>query len=493
MTNSGTVQGNATDEIRLENKSTPKEYKNVKEWLGMREENYSELGGYSMIRLDYVLYVEHRVRELGMAILINYYLNQFNINGVILPVHFNKYKNLVRYYPKLVAFPFCYSRKNEEFQRCSDMYGDLIQLNLHQEQITTKEGQEYMLPSDDYSRDVYHIAWGCDFAKRLVASGVKPYKIFITGSPRHDLFFVQKRLTKSDVGTILGIDSSKPWILVAENFSAAFSTDDYINKIADNGFPTYKKNLKLVKKSRDKFVQIIFAYAKNNPDVQIIYRPHPMVSISSYKELFSNLCKENLPNLIILREYSVNTWFNLCDSVITWTSTTALEAASFGKRVVLLHPAEVPSNYDMEWLKFFPIAHDLFELDQFLKASENNDNERLSQYLKKTYGETDGLASLRIALAIRYLLQSVQLNQKIVLKEYIKNINKAFYVDMTKYCLMKMNLLHKLKPFYAGLLDDYLSSNIVECEREQMDLPQLEATIDCEIDLTRYGYIFKFV
>lgn len=412
---------------------------------------------------DFVIYVEHKVRELQSACLINSYLQELNLSGDIFPTHYNREINLSRTRPKLVAYPYCYSSKDIRFQEYRDMYGDIIPVNMHHEQITAPDGEEFALPSDDYSKDIIHISWGTRFAKKLIDVGVKPENIYITGSPRNDaLFFDNELKSKMELGKSYGLSIEKKWVFCPLNFGYSFMKKDRLYSVKEAGLKINEDDIELVAKTREQFLKTILKFANSNEEMEIILRPHPSVAIETYQTLIKELSSYRVNNVHVMREEPVSTWLKVSDFTVAWTSTAALEGGLLNKNVILFQPNTIPGILDMEWFQHFPIVK---SYDELLAAMKNP--KKTSDYkktLKDDFAYSDGLSSLRIALVFKKLISENKLDSKTKMISSIKNKFAILSKDIPKNLLLRTNLLTKINPAYLGLLEDRITSDEISIE-----------------------------
>lgn len=418
---------------------------------------------------DFVIYVEHKVRELQSACMINSYLQELNLRGDIFPTHYNREINLSRTRPKLVAYPYCYSSKDIRFQEYRDMYGDIIPVNLHHEQITALDGEEFALPSDDYSKEIIHISWGTKFAKKLIDVGVKPDNIYITGSPRNDaLFFDDELKSKMELAKCYGLSNEKKWVFCPLNFGYSFMNKERLYSLKEAGLKINEEDIGLVARTRDQFLKTILKIANSNENIEIILRPHPSVSIETYQTLIKKLSSYRLNNVHVMREEPVSTWLKVSDFIIAWTSTAALEGGLLNKNVILLQPNPIPGVLNMEWFQHFPVVK---SYDELLVAKKNP--RKTSDYkntLKDDFAYSDGLSSLRIALVFKKLLAENKLDGKTKMISSIKNKFAILSKDIPKNLLLRTNLLTKINPAYLGLLEDRITSDQISSEMKEIEV-----------------------
>lgn len=408
-------------------------------------------------KIDYIIYYEHVARELESIKRLKAYLDKKGMKGVILPVHFNRYKNILKYSPKILILPFLYNSNQKLFNQFKKIYGNkIVCLNLHSEQISNENSIEFLMPQDDYSRDVFHISWGFKFAKELIELGkVKREKIYITGCIRNDNIFSEVKKTLN-----------KKTILIPSSFSLTFVEQSYIDNLTQSkAGKKLIETIKFMKKSRDVFFQILYKSSQELQDYNFIIRPHPHVEIDKFICFFIKINKINkLPeNIKVEREGSIQEFFNKGEKVITWYSTSILEGLLQGKEGVILEPYKFPKKMEIDFMKYLERVSTVEDLINVLRTGIKSEN--IEKYIDDVYYKVDGLSYLRIAKVVEKIIPKVNAN-KVNLKKLISFIIKYLRRDIPKNILFKLGILGKLYPSYEGILEDCIevltSGNEVE-------------------------------
>jgi surface carbohydrate biosynthesis protein len=410
--------------------------------------------------IDYILYYEHITRELESIKKVKAYLDLMGYKGIILPIHYNRYINVIKYRPKIVIVPYLYSKNDSTFLRYKNLYGDVKCLNLHSEQISNKNTVDFMMPKDDYSRNVFHIAWGKKFAKALVENDVESAKIFITGSIRNDSIFdyEKRRHIKSDN------------ILIPTSFSLTMVSDQYIDNLEQSmEKKKLKRNIEFMEKSRDDFFNLIYQAAKKFEDKKFFLRPHPHVDINLYINIFkmTNNIHKIPDNIYIEREGSIQEFFSKGNKIIAWHSTSILEGAMMNKDVAILAPLEFPPHMRMDFMEFINILNSKETLFNFINSNNIKQN-NLDKYIYNNFYNVDGLSSLRVSHVISNIISSTVFQNCKSKKFFSYLLFKSITIDFPKNVLLKLGLLDKLFDNYQGIIEDNIeirkleNSNIIE-------------------------------
>ncbi|MEX2601279.1 MAG: surface carbohydrate biosynthesis protein [Balneolaceae bacterium] len=195
-------------------------------------------------------------------------------------------------------------------------------------------------------------AWG-DFDSRSLKKIFTGYsdRITPTGSPRVDFWrkeFAAYYQTKEQPDT----DQTRPYILIASNFSSLLDENRIWNRIArgrEAGYfdrhPEWEEHiyensayqLRLVYK----FIRMIRSLSASHPDVDILLRPHPVESIEAWKKIIGEY-----PNVIVHRKGGISQWIRGASMLIHNGCTSALEAAASGLPRIAYRP--YPSELERE-------------------------------------------------------------------------------------------------------------------------------------------------
>lgn len=405
------------------------------------------------MKIDYIIFYEHIARELEANIMLKKKLDNKGLKGVILPIHFNTYINVLKYQPRVIILPFLYKYDDSYFAKVMKKFNkNLIIVNLHSEQIGNKESQSRMMPLDEKSKNVYHFVWGDFFKNLLIKDGVPEEIVFSYGSIRNDLLIRYKERP---------INPKK--VLIPTSFSMTFVDSSYIEaaiKGRNIERAQFLESIEFRRKSRDEFFKIINSVANTLSDYEFVLRPHPYTDLLQYENTFCevNLINEIPKNITIERKGSIAEALSSCSSVIVWHSTSVLEAQIMGKKVFQLVPIEFGEDDYMKYMDYVQRGKNEEDCINFLKSNKN-DNLSFNNYINYIYGEVDGNASERVANKIHELLNNIDYQNSNSLENfllYIKLFIKSISVDFSKNLLLKIGLLDKIKPRFKGILEDHI-------------------------------------
>jgi len=404
--------------------------------------------------IDTILFYEHVSRELPFLMVLKLELEKQGVSSVIVPIHFNRYLNSLKYKPKLVVLPYLYSKQNKTYLNFLNSFQNVKCLNLHHEQFYSDETKEHLLPSDEYSKDIYHLSWSKAFAQDMIDVGVKKENILTIGNPRSDTFFLSPKPYIANLK-----NKYKKIIFIPTTFSWALVDEEYFLKI--DGFD--KKTFAITKdttyKTAQRYFQDFYKLSLELKDYLFILRPHPFEDIQTFIDLFleSTDLKIIPKNILISREYDVYEWLKISDLTIGWCTTVNMEASLFNKANIIYHPVDYPKHMELGFFKYYTIIDSFDKLRANIMNIKYAPTTEYDNFIKENFGIADGKINKKLAKDIKDIVKSTT---KVQIKLSIyKNILKTFKVDIIKNILLKFNLLHKLNKEYTGLLEDNLSEN----------------------------------
>lgn len=176
-------------------------------------------------------------------------------------------------------------------------------------------------------------------------------RIASTGSPRVD-FWRRDFVDYFEKNTLKEGSESKPFILIASNFSSLLDQNRIWNRVArlrEAGYfdrdPEWEEHiyenaayqLRLI----HKFIQMIRSLSASFPDVDILLRPHPVESVEAWKKLIGSY-----PNVVVHRDGPISQWIRGASMLIHNGCTSALEAAASGLPRIAYRP--LPSDIERE-------------------------------------------------------------------------------------------------------------------------------------------------
>ncbi len=172
-------------------------------------------------------------------------------------------------------------------------------------------------------------------------------RLFMTGSPRVDLWRPELRGLHGDVGgaaPLPGVDPARPLVVIAPG-SIPFRPNDFWTMIADARPRQFKSDDDPREWSHYTSHAAAFAYsgrlvrairiaARALPDVQFVVRPHPKSADGAWEAVLGPLPE----NVRVTRDGSSGRWLAAADVMVHNGSTTGVEAAAAGVTVLSFQP-----------------------------------------------------------------------------------------------------------------------------------------------------------
>ncbi len=407
--------------------------------------------------IDVLIYFEHKVRELDACLLLKCQLEILGFSVKVLPVHRNRYLNVLKYRPKILILPYLFADDNDrllvEFRRC---YGDVLCLNMHHEQFYGDFTKSHFMPKNEVSRAVYHLSWGVNFAKDLMAYKVKAENIFIDGNPRTDNFYLA---LSNEIARFKS--KYKHIIFIPSSFGFAFSTDEQIMR-AGLDMTKFASQKSLSRKTVAVFFPIIRNLAKRFPEYQFVFRPHPYDSFQDYIDQFSSCLERPLEdNIKFIREGNVYEWIKISDLTIGWLTTVNVEASAFNKNNIVFHPVPVPENNTMSFISLYDKVYTKEE--ELVSIIENistfrDENSKLKTFLKSSFGNSDGNVNKRLACFVKNILESNQITSS-YRGRLLCVLFKSLVIDLVKNLLIVSKLIFVLKKSFNKIKEDLMSDD----------------------------------
>ena len=367
--------------------------------------------------------------------------------------------------PKL-GFRFKKNKYRNNFLGILDEEGPILNLDKHEK--NTRLHKNILNNIDDY------FLWG----KKDYTSNKEIFKgynktLCIYGHPKFDLhkkkniLFYKKEINQLKI-------KYKKFIFVA----SSFPVDQVMNKKSFNKFRFYNfemgKKETLIKKNFDKYLEIekdnyihlirlLEKIAINNPDINIVFRPHPRQDIEIVKTRFSKKIK----NIKIIYKDVITPWIAACDIYLHSGCSSFLEAASLEKKIIYFSQNDHEKKAQMykDFGKYFNNIDTCFN---FLKKNKRNSefvfskskkplsiiensstskefNQKFINYLKKNY--SNKLLSVKNLYPVKNSFNSSLDKFKILIKKFIL---KFSFLENILFQLNASNILsnkYKIKKF----------------------------------------------
>lgn len=412
-------------------------------------------------RIDVLIVFEHITRELETCLSLKLELERVNLSCEIVPLHYNKYETSLRFEPRLVILPFLNSRNDYTLARIREIYGDsVIGLNLHHEQLYNEGTKKFMLPKDDYSRDVYHLSWTEKFALDLEESGVESDKISILRNPRFDSVWLESSIIDS-----LNIVDFEEVIFFPTTFAWAFVPEDYFLSLGNIEKETFYRMRDVTDITAKEYFRAILYFAQKYPKKLFMVRPHPYENIEYFRQKFFEYSQvSSLPgNIRIEREGNVYDWIKISDVIIGWCTTTNIEAAMCKKCSIIYHPVKYPEDMNLSFFEDFDIITDVQYLEEIISGNKRTEisQETLNKFSQQ-YGFPQHPVCPNIAKWVKEILDIHHGESLINKYAYMANLINFIIRDIPKKILVGTKTIHLINKNYAGLYEDCISYKKIE-------------------------------
>ncbi|MCZ8312834.1 MAG: hypothetical protein O9320_18460 [Magnetospirillum sp.] len=280
----------------------------------------------------------------------------------------------------------------------------------------------------DYSLVDRLYSWGRRNSDAMLARGaISPGNLVTSGCPRTDFYRapLMGAVTKREVfAAEHGFNPAKPILTWATQFPHAVVRQDqaeqwqiYCRSMVDFGvdqcfktigvdfriLPEYHRNL------RDKSTEVFFKFARANPNLQLVLKPHPNEDRAYYE---AGIADAGVSNVRFCRvDYMWNV-LHSTDILLHRHCTTAVEAWLWNRPTIEF--ATIPDEF-MAWPEREAgshVARDLTELqdlvEQFLAGYRIEPQTRAlrEQYIRDWFGEPDGRRCEEIAIDLAALTRA---------------------------------------------------------------------------------------
>ena len=340
-----------------------------------------------MYQPDVLYCIEHIARELDIACAVRSILrSRYDLDVRIHVFAHDQDRTLAAMNPRLVAVPFCRSRRDFGLERVLRLLPGVPIVNLAFEQLLSRANQTHRAPRDEFARQhVTHIAAG-DFVRDwLLSAGVAAANIAQVGSltcqlyrdPYRQLYLARR----GELAARFGLDLDRPWIFLPENFVAAFFSRSQLRFRRRRGYDSAELH-KYVEFSRESFRQIAewCAAAAALHEVELIVRPRPAIAKNVFQQAFLAAAETSGErHLHFIKDGDVREWIFASQLVVSSYSSTLVEAAVAGKPVFLLLPSPMPVSASSAWTDASPVIrtrHEFLELTRSPTAAPAADGLR---------------------------------------------------------------------------------------------------------------------
>jgi len=287
-------------------------------------------------RSQVFLIYEHKVRELeSYKRIADCIESNYGISTEIFSQPFEVTDTIRAYFmchPKVVVVPWGYTDTFvREFSPMFMSAGCPYIITLDCEQIYSEFNKLRYIPANEYSKHrIIHCAWGENFKELLVQNGADSRNVYITGNPRMDILIdktnIEKSVARNKFAKEFDLNLKKKWMMFAESRGLHYS-EDYINKYGQYGISieeNRKRTNQFILSLKKMIQQLHTIEGRFFEEYEFIYRVHPGQDAGDGID----------SRIKIISAHSIYDWFPALDLLVSYNSSTLLEADAFGVPVI---------------------------------------------------------------------------------------------------------------------------------------------------------------
>lgn len=369
-------------------------------------------------KVDFLFRYEHKARELESIMLLKIELERRGYSvGLICNYD---YKTNIHYKPKVLIAPSVYTN--------AQLYDDWVSYGLIKK-IANMQWEQLVGVFEEEDPNAFHnikgigqrivnFCWGEECHDRLVRTGSDQFKSVIVGQVNTDMLrgpFKNTLMSKDILSKKYSIDSSKPWFFFISSFAFCEMDPSQTSLVKTSlGGDIFESFTEISYKSRDKILDWLETVVKSNPDVVVIYRPHPDETCKCVRLQALN---EKYDNFYVISQESLKHWINASDKIYNWFSTGIVDAIVLNAPYRILRPYEIPSEIDVRLLKD---ANHISTTEEFL-ADLNNFSCTygiVPCQFQKYFSITENFVYLKICDILEKLLQENAFDVNYTIQEY---------------------------------------------------------------------------
>ena len=300
--------------------------------------------------VDFLFVYEVRNRELDFICLLGAYLEKQGYKIGYINTWDSIYHWTPEYRAKVIVVPACYmdetyafftGQQAPAFDKVVDMQWEQVLINMatHGKVQTGWDFRGEALK-------IRHVCWGENNREYLKERfGFREDQMRVCGYLPLDFYrseFREATMTREALFARYGLDPAKKTVLFISSFSDAGKPDTEVALI--EGDPQdVRDHVRLQEESQEKILAWFEQLAREDEDIQIVYRPHP--AEAAKPEFFASA--KDIENLHVITGESIRNWIMNCDILCNWQSTSMIELYASGKKTLLLRPVEIPFKLAM--------------------------------------------------------------------------------------------------------------------------------------------------
>ena len=367
-----------------------------------------------MIKVDFVLLIDHVKRELEYCELLKSALASKGYSVKLMSVNFDLWQ-LLFIRTKVLLIPHSIGENQIPLNFYKLNEGITI-LHLDWEQELFPAFYEYKRSRSALElANIHRSSWSDAYTEKLILDGVS--SDMVVRFPRPNQYLLRKRLSETQTKDVD--------VFLPMNLTAAFFSDEEIEARIALGMD---KNLYLyyVEMSRvflSKFVVDLARFCNDYPDKIIVLRPHPLEPADIYIEKIENANNGIFPsNLSISDSGTVWDWVTRSEVVVTSWSTVALDCDLCGIESYLLRYFSIKDEFEIPSMLGLQRVETMNEIYSQRKQSKRNASREFSvQSIKMDVSDLTVLYSSSKHFSAKKNINTIKISLKrMVAKTFVK-------------------------------------------------------------------------
>jgi hypothetical protein len=313
--------------------------------------------------IDFFILYEVPTRELESILILGnelkcrgYSVEYASFYDVDKSNYLKNHKRLKKYYNNvrvLIVPSFYHDREMLDFFYYP--FGRVEKIvNLRWEQYYISEIMEnprehaFLYPNEK-GKNAFQVCWGPVSHQNLLDFGIAEDRLLDTGPMHMDILrdeFHDYFLSRDELLNKYNLNTKQQTILFISSFTNATdksSTFKYYEKFFSGKYIVDYNRIELEQASYAAALKWFDDFMTIHQDVNFVYRPHPSEFLTGeLKKL-----EEKYPNFVVISEESVKQWILASETIVTWMSTSIIEAYFAHKPCFIIRPVLFPLEKDM--------------------------------------------------------------------------------------------------------------------------------------------------
>lgn len=346
------------------------------------------MAGDSQVKpLDFLFFIDHPVRELDAMTAVGKMLSDQGYSWELIPLRADQWISLDQWHPVLACFTWFYFQEDKGFDRCRKYWPGTKYVNLAFEQSVQKINKRLKAPKHPYVlKEVWHSCWSEAYQQELIEKGVPAGKTRVNGSPVLGLYqepYASLYPSREELAQATGLDAGKRWILIPENYNAAFYDQVKIEEYVAAG-EKREDVVAYIQWAEESLFQLFDWLSRTPGSVEVIFRPRPGVGMPAYLEKLGDRVATLPPSVHITDQLTVREWVLRSDAVASNFSTTLIESGAAGRPTLMLAPLPFPDIVMNDWYQLVEQVPTEEAFQAMLSGELEGDPSQLGGWAKST-------------------------------------------------------------------------------------------------------------